>query len=50
MGSAHHLIEINISPTFNENTVRGKGDLEGTQNSRINPMTFNCINLDLEYV
>ena len=42
MGSAHHLIEMNISPTFNENPVRAKGDMEGAQNSRINPMTFYC--------
>ena len=47
MGSAHHLTEVNIQPKLNENPSRDKGDMEGTQNSRLNPMTINC-DLDLE--
>ena len=36
-----------IQPNFNENPSRGKRDMERTQNSRLNPMTFN-FDLDLE--
>ena len=37
--------EMNIWQTFDENPSRGKGDMEQTQNSRVNPL--NC-DLDLE--
>ena len=36
-----------IQPNFNENPSRSKRDMERTQNSRLNPMTFN-FDLDLE--
>ena len=45
MGSAHHLTEANIYPTFKEKPSRGKGDIELTPNSRLKLVTFNC---DLE--
>ena len=30
IGSAHHLIKVNICPKFNENPSRGKGDMKRT--------------------
>ena len=45
MGYAHLVTEMNIWPKFNENPFRGKGDIEQTQNSRVNPL--NC-DLDRE--
>ena len=50
MGSAHRPTEINNWPQkFDEYHSRGKVDVERTENSSINPMTFNC-DLDLESV
>ena len=31
---------------FNENVLKSSGDMEQTENSRVNPMTLNC-DLDL---
>ena len=42
MGSAYHITEANIQTKFNENHFMGKGDMDQTRNSRLNPMTFNC--------
>ena len=42
MGSAHCPTEVNIWPKFRENLLRGKGDTERTQNSRLKPLTLNC--------
>ena len=36
---------------FNENLSRGKGDMEWTPHSKLNPMTFNCdLHLELTYL
>ena len=43
MDSAHHLTVGNIWPKFNENPSRHKRDMEGTRNSKLYPMTFNCM-------
>ena len=40
MGSAHRLTEGNIWPNFNENSSRGKGDMERTKNLRLQLMTL----------
>ena len=32
---------------FNENRLKGSGDMEWTRNSRVNPLTLSC-DLDLE--
>ena len=45
MGSAHRLTERNIWVKLNENRPKGSGDVEGTQNSKVNPLTCD---LDLE--
>ena len=42
--SAHHITESNIWVKFNENPPKGSGDMEQTQNSRLNHLT--C---DLEF-
>ena len=47
MGSAPPLTEINILVKFNENLLKGLGEMEHTGNSRVNPMTLKC-DLDLE--
>ena len=47
MGSAPRLTEMNISVMFNENLLKGLGEMEHTQNSRVNPMTLKC-DLDFE--
>ena len=45
MGSAHQLTERNIWVKFYENGPKGSGDMERTQNSKVNPLTLTC---DLE--
>ena len=45
IGSAHYLTQRNIRVKFNENCLKGSGDKERTQNSRVNPLTLTC---DLE--
>ena len=42
IGSAHFLTERNIWMEFNENGLKGSGDMDRTQNSRVNPMTLTC--------
>ena len=42
IGSAHGLTERNIWVKFNENRWRGSGDMEWTQNLRVNPLTLTC--------
>ena len=37
---AHCLTERNIWVKFNENHPKGSGDMERTQNSRVNPLTL----------
>ena len=44
---AHWVTERNIWVKFNENRPKGSGDIERTQNSRVNPLTLTC-DLDLE--
>ena len=39
------LSHLNIWVKFNENCPKGSGDMEWTQNSRVNPMSLTC---DLE--
>ena len=45
MCSAHCLTERNVLVKFKENRPKGSGDMERTQNSRVNPLTLTC---DLE--
>ena len=40
MGSTHCLTEKNIWVTFNENLPKGSGDMEQTQNLRVNHLTL----------
>ena len=47
MDSENQLNERKIQVKSNENRSKGSGDMEQTQNSRVNPLTFNC-DLDLE--
>ena len=47
MGSAYSLTDRNIWVNFNENRSKDSGDMEQTQNSRVNPMILKC-DLDLE--
>ena len=46
MCSAHRLTERNILVKFNENFPKDSGDIEQTQNSMVNHLTFD---LDLEF-
>ena len=46
IGSAHRLTERKIFVKFNENRLKGSGDME-RENSRVNPFTLTC-DLDLE--
>ena len=45
MCSPHWLTERNVWVKFKENRPKGSGDMERTQNSRVNPLTCD---LDLE--
>ena len=45
MGSAHYLIEMNISSKLEIHS--DVEEMEWTHNSRVNPMALNC-NLNLE--
>ena len=40
IGSAHYLTKRNIWITFNENPLKGSGDMVRTRNSRVNPLTL----------
>ena len=42
MGSAHGLTERNIWVKLSENRSKGSGDMEGTRNPKVNPMTLKC--------
>ena len=42
MGSAHRLTERIIWVMFNENLTKGRGDNEGTSNSRVNTTALKC--------
>ena len=42
IGSAHYLTKRNIWMKSNENSLKGPGDMEKTQNSMINPLTLTC--------
>ena len=47
MESAHRLTLRNIRVKININLSKGSGDMERTQNSRVNHMTLKC-DLDIE--
>ena len=47
MCSAHRLTKRYILVKFHENRLKGSGDMELTQNTRVNHLTFTC-DLDLE--
>ena len=40
IGSANYLTKKNIWVKFNENRLKGSGDMERTRNSRVNPLTL----------
>ena len=40
IGSAHRLAERNIWVKFNENRLKGSGDMEWTRNSMVNLLTL----------
>ena len=42
IGSAHYLTKRNIWVKFNENRLKGSGDMEGTRNSMVNPLLLTC--------
>lgn len=42
MYSAYQLTKSNIWPKCNENPFKGKDETEGTWNSKLSLMTFNC--------
>ena len=42
MCSAHRLTERNIWVKFNENHPKVSGDMQRTQNSRVNHLTLTC--------
>ena len=42
MCSAHHLTEWIIRVKLNENRLKGSGDMQRTQNSRVNHLTLTC--------
>ena len=47
MCSAHCFVERNIWVKLNESCLKVFGDMEQTQNSRVNSLTLTC-DLDLE--
>ena len=48
IGSSHNLTQGNVWVKFNENCLKGSGDMERTRNPRVNPLTLAC-DLDLEF-
>ena len=45
--SAYYLTKRNIWVKFNDNNIKGSGDMERTRNSRVNPLTL-TFDLNLE--
>ena len=47
MGSAHRLTKVNIGPSFNENPLKGLGDIKHARKGYQKLVTSDC-DLDLE--